>query len=217
MPLSFDPSDDFVRAADGLEPVTLLRGGTSAAALGTAIAHALRRAVTTYEAAASDGRYTASDVAWHLPVAEVSTRPRLGDVLRDAQGVRWVVLEVVQTTLGSRWLCTARSLAVAHGLDDTITILQAAYPKGSGGAMDPVWQPWRTGIAARIQPLSAQAGLENESRKTTARCRVFIEEPLVLDHRHRILAAEGTLYRVLGTTAAQRIGELPSIDVEALP
>jgi hypothetical protein len=217
MSLSFDPSSDFVRAADGLEPVTLLRGGTSAAAAGTAIAHALRCAVTTREAAASDGRYTASDVVWHLPVAEVSQRPRLGDVLRDAQGVCWVVLDVVESTLGSRWRCTARSLAIAHGLDATITILRAAYPKGTGGAMDPVWQPWRTGISARIEPLSAQTGLEDESRKTTARCRVFIEEQLFLDHRHRILAADGTVYRVLSTTASERIGELPSIDVEVLP
>jgi hypothetical protein len=212
-----DPSSDFALVADGLEPVTLLPGGASFAAAGTAIAHALRRPVTTHEAAASDGRYTASDVTWHLPVAEVPGRPRLGDVLRDAEGIRWVVLEVVQTTLGSRWQCTSRSLAIAHGLDATITILQAAYPKGLGGAMDPVWQPWKTGIWARIQPLAAETGVEDESRKTTARYRVYVEEPLALDHRHRILGPDGTLYRVLNTTTAGRIGELPTIEVEVVP
>jgi hypothetical protein len=217
MSLSFDPSSDFVRATDGLEPVTLLRRGASATALGTVIAHALRRVATTHEAAPSDGRATASDVTWHLSVAELPEPPRLGDVLRDARGVRWVVLEVVQATLGSRWQCTSRSLALAHGLNDTISILQAAYPKGAAGAMDPVWQPWRTGIWARIQPLAAETGLAEASRQTLARYLVFVEEPLELDHRHRIREPDGTLYRVLRTTRAERIGELPSIEVEVVP
>jgi len=217
MYLCFDPSSDFVQAVDGLEPVTLLRRGAGVAALGTVIAHALRQVATVHEAAPSDGRATASDVTWHLSVAELPDPPRLGDVLRDARGVRWVVLEVVQTTLGSRWLCPSRSLAVAHGLNDTITILRAAYPKGAAGAMDPVWQPWRTGIWARIQPLAAETSLAEESRETLARCRVFVEEPLELDHRHRIRGPEGTLYRVLRTTLAQRIDELPSIEVEVVP
>jgi hypothetical protein len=156
-------------------------------------------------------------VTWHLPVAETPARPRLGDVLCDAQGVRWVVLDVVQTTFGSRWQCTSRSLTIVHGLDATITILEASYPKGLGGAMDPVWQSWKTGIWARIQPLAAETRLGDQSRETMARCRVYVEEQLALDYRHRIVGPDGTVYRVLRTTTAERIGELPTIDVEVVP
>ena len=216
MPIPFDPSTDFIHSADGLETATLRRRSTPGA-LGTVITHALRRSVTTREAAASGGRYTASDVTWHLPVAELAEAPRLGDVLCDAAGRHWTVLDVAQTTLGSRWQCTSRSLAVVYGLDDTITILQATYLKSSDGAMEPTWRPWKTGVRARIQPVSTRTDPRQQSRQTSSRHQIFVEESLSLNHTHRILGPEGTVYKVLGATAAQRIGELQTIDAEVTP
>ena len=90
MSLSFDPGDDFANVTDGLEPVTLLRPGSAA----TSVGGALRAAVSTAEARASDGKYTAGDVVWHLPAAEVSSPPVPGDVIVDAAGGRWTVLAV---------------------------------------------------------------------------------------------------------------------------
>ena len=217
MPIPFDPSTDFIHTADGLETATLRRRGSTTGAVGTVITHALRRAVTTREAAASGGRYTASDVTWHLPVAELTESPRLGDVLCDAAGRRWTVLEVARTTLGSRWRCTSRSLAVVYGLDDTITILQATYAKSGGGAMEPTWRPWKTGVRARIQPVATRTDPRQQSRQTSSRHQIFVEEPLSLNHTHRILGPEGTVYKVVGTTAAERIGELRTIEVEVTP
>ena len=81
MTRTFDPSDDLARTADGLEAVTLRRRGSTPGGPGTTIAHALRRSVSVREAAASAGRYTASNVSWHLPVAELDESPRLGDLI----------------------------------------------------------------------------------------------------------------------------------------
>ena len=83
--------------------------------------------------------------------------------------------------------------------------------------MDPVRQTWKTGIWGRIQPLAAETRIGDQSRETLTRCRVYVEEQLALDHRHRILGPDGTLYRVLRTTSAERIGELPTIEVEVVP
>ena len=215
--MNLDPSTDFVQAADGLEAVTLRRRGSDLVSAGTAIAHALRRVVTTREAAASGGRVTASDVTWNLPAAELTEPPRLGDILCDASGRRWTVLDVARTTLGSRWRCTSRNLAVVYGLDDTITVLRATYAKSDGGAMDPDWLPWKTGIRARIQPVAAQIHPQNQTRQTTTRFQIFIEETLMLNHAHRILGPDGTVYKIVGTTAAERIGELERIDAEVTP
>jgi len=217
MPPNLDPSTDLLQAADGLETVTLLRRGSSASTAGTPIPHALRRAVTTREAAASDGRYTLSDVTWHLPAAELPTPPRLGDIVCDASGRRWAVLDAARTTLGSRWRCTARNLAVVYGLDDTINVLQAAYSKGVGGAMQPNWLPWKTGIRARIQPVATDIDSEYQARASTTRCLIFVEESLTLDHRHRIQGPDGTVYKVVGVNEAERIGELQSIEAEVTP
>ena len=122
--------------ADGTEAVTLLRRGSAAGAAGTAIAHALRRAITAGEAAIvttgdvhkvvpSGGQQLADDLVWHLPVAELPEEPRLGDVILDGDGHRWTILTVKRTTLGARWRCETREVAIAHGLDDTISVLKA--------------------------------------------------------------------------------------------
>ncbi len=212
-----DPTSDFAAVCDGLEAVTLCRRGSIPGGPGTVIPHALRRQVTTREAAASNGKYTANDVTWHLPAAELHDAPRLGDVVLSGEGCQWTVLDVQRTTLGSRWRCTARNATVVYGLDDCITIVKAIYRKGAGGAAEPTWLPWKTGVRARIQPAEMRVGSQHEAREATTRCQIFVAEELVLDQTHRIQAADGTLYKVLGTSRAQRIGELLTIDAEVTP
>lgn len=226
MTVSFDPDADFARVIDGLETVTLRRRGSSAA---TVVTHALRRAATTREATLhnrystrkrevpSDGRQTASEVAWHLPTEQLSDAPRLGDAIVDVDGRRWTILDVQLTTLGSRWRCATCNLAVAYGLDDTITILKATYVKGDGGAAEAIWRPWKTGVRARIQPAAAEMGTQHRSRRTTTRYQIFVEEDVAVDHGHCIQGPDGTVYKVRGTLGAQRIGELQTIDAEVTP
>jgi len=217
MSLNFDPSTDFADMVDGTETVTLRRRGSTPGSPGTVISHALRRAVTTREAAESNGRYTASDVNWHLPAEQLSAAPRLGDVLTDADGRRWTILDVQLATLRTRWQCATRNLAVVYGLDDTVTILKATYAKEEGGAAEPTWRPWKTGVRARIQPAVAEVASEHQARQTTTRYRIFVEEDLVLNHTHQIQGPDGTIYKITGTTGAQRIGELPTVEAEVTP
>ncbi len=217
MTLAFDPSDELAQIADGLEAVTLARRGSTPGGAAATIAHALRRAVSVREAAASDGRYTAGDVTWHLPVAELAAAPRLGDLVRSGEGRQWTVLEVRLTTLGTRWRCTTRSLAVVYGLDDTITILKPTYVQGTGGAAEATWLPWRTGVRARIQPVRSTPGSQHESRQKITRCQIFVEEEFALDPTHRIAAADGTIYKILSVVGAERLGELQTIEAETTP
>jgi len=227
MTLDFDPAADFTQAIDGAETVTLLRRGSTPGAPGTVITHALRRALNNREAAlrnryntrkevASDGRLVAGDVTWHLPAAELEEAPRLGDLILDALGRRWTILEVQLATLQRRWQCASRDLALAHRLDDTITVLKATYDKGACGAAEATWRPWLTGIRARIQPAGTKTTLQHRARRTAARYQIFVETDIALDHNHRIQGPDGTIYSVIGTIGAERIGELQSIDAETV-
>jgi hypothetical protein len=209
MSLSFDPGDDFANVADRLEPLTLLRPGSAA----TSVGGALRAAVSTAEARASDGKYTAGDVVWHLPAGEVSSPPVPGDVIVDAAGGRWTVLAVGEATAGSRWRCVSRNLAIVHGLDQHVDIEQAVYAKGEHGAEQAAWRPWRTGVAARIQPVQSTATDEHQRRVTTAAFVVYLAESLAVDHTHRIKSPDGTVYRVVGSRRAERIDALMEVDV----
>ncbi|MEE9603278.1 MAG: head-tail adaptor protein, partial [Thermoguttaceae bacterium] len=164
--------------------------------------------------ARSNGKYTASDLTWHLPCEQLSKRPGLGDVITDAGGQRWTVLDVRAATLQSRWQCSTRNLAVVYALDDTVTVLKAVYAKGDGGAASATWRPWRTGIRARIQPLETGMGVRHASRQAANQYTIFIEEDLSLDHTHRIKAADGTIYKITNIEGTQRIGKLPAIQAE---
>jgi len=205
----FDPSDDLASVIDGVEAVTVVRPGSSAS---TAVAHALRQAMRTREADRSQGHCTAGDAVWHLPEAALADPPRPGDVICDAAGRRWTVLDVGQTTLGSRWRCVCRNLAVAHGLDDYVDLERAEFVKGAGGAEEPVWRVWKTGLRARIQPVATDVRAEHAAQRTAAAFKVFLADDLPVDHRVRVRGPDGALYAVTGCRRAGAIDALLEID-----
>jgi len=210
MTIQFDAGNDLAEVADGLVQVTLTRPGSSNS---TQVAHALRRMVKVREIKELDGHYRASDVTWHLPVGETTSRPRLGDVIIDTDGQRWTVLDVRKATADSRWRCVCRDLAVVHGLDQYVDIEKAAYAKSDGGADVPTWRAWRTGLKAKIQPAESRTKQQHDRRVTTARFRVFVAEDLAVDHTHRVKGPDGTVYRITGSQRAERIDRLMEIDV----
>ena len=213
-PSAFHPGNDFLMVADGLSAVTVMRPDGS---LSTEVAHALRQEIRTEEAKRSRGRYTASDAVWHLPAAELPERPRLGDVVVDATGQHWTILNVQEATQGSRWRCVTRNLAIVHGLDQTVTIEKATYTKSPSGASETTWQPWRTGLPARIQPRRLEVEERHDRLSTAAKFTVFLAENVAVDHTHRIQGPDGTRYRILGSRRTERIDALMEIDVIRLP
>ena len=210
MSLAFDPSDDFLDVVDRLQPVTLTHPGSSSS---TAVGGSLRTEVTTAEARASQGAYTESDTVWHLPASEVGSPLALGDVIVDADDARWTVLRVRRTAADSRWRCVCRNLVVVHGLDQYVDIEKATYAKGDQGAEVATWHPWRTGLAARIQPAEVTVSVEHQRRVTTAEFFVYLAESLALDHTHRLKGPDGTVYRVTGCRKANRIDTLMEVTV----
>ena len=157
---------------------------------------------------------------WHLPVAEVSSRPALGTRIVDSGGTYWIILDVQQATLSSRWRCICRCPAIAYGLDDTITIELASYSKGDGGAAESRWKVWKTGVRARIQAVSGDIGDEQGARRTRQTFDIFVCEDfgtsadLAITHNHRVKDAKGTTYRITGFSDAEDIGQLQTIHAE---
>lgn len=218
MPVTLDLSTDFQVVADGLEAVTLKRRGSSD---DVDVANALQRAITTKEAAASNGQYTTRDVRWHLPVLEVTTRPRLGDVILDANNDRWTILDVQKATLEVRWRCICRNVAVYYSLDDYVDVLRATISKGAAGAATASWQTEVTGVRASIHLKPAVATdatatpvVENQAHKTRKLFEVRLERDLNLTRNYLLRDARGTLYEVLGYRAQQEIGEFQATVAE---
>ncbi|MGW8256755.1 MAG: hypothetical protein ACWGMZ_04645 [Thermoguttaceae bacterium] len=224
MSSNFDPTADFSLIADQTETVTLFRRRITPGDAGTTINHALRRAVNVAELAASnrnevrryintDGQCLATDVNWHLPTDGLAEPPAIGDVILDGDGRRWTILSLQLIMLRTRWRCFSRDLRVAYGLDDTINILQAEYTKGEGGASEPTWRIWRTGVRARIQPVEVEVDVEHYARQVVESFRIYVQDDLLLDHTYRIQNAQGTVFQITAITGAQRLGELQTIEV----
>lgn len=214
----FDPSTDFEDVVDGLEAVTLDRRGHTP---NTSIDHALQRALSTREVAASDGKYVMGDVRWHIARVEVGTSPQLGDTMEDAAGNRQLIIDRQLATLEHRWRLICRNPRIVYGLDDTITIQRATFAKGVGGAHEATWHTWITGLRARIQPEMSEFGAVNMAQTRTKGVRIAIAEDGNLtpdiQTNHRVLGQDGQTYRITGFDRAERIGELSIIRAEVTP
>ncbi len=209
MTVTFAPGTDFVDVVDGLEAVTLNRRGSSS---NVSVASALQRNVSTTEIGASDGKYRAGDVRWHLPVSLVASTPQLGDWIVDAALDRWQVLEVRLDTLSRRWRCVTRNLAIAYGLNDTVVIEEATYAKGTGGAAEATYHVWRAGVRARIQDVAAAIGTELETQRTAKRFQIFLEDDYDLTHNHRIRDRKGNYYKIQGTANKAALGQAQVVE-----
>jgi hypothetical protein len=205
-----DAQTDFATIADGLEPVTLVRrDGRS-----TPLAGALRRAVTIREAAASDGRYTAADVRWHLAASELDAPPQLGDRIVDGEGEQWTILHMRLATCGSRFECIARNLAIAAGLDTMVTIRLERITKGPSGAAERYWDDYRRGVRAKIQEQAAARSAQHGRQSGVVTAKIYVAEQIEVDNSFQIVAYDGTTYEVIGFESPDEIGKLFVITAE---
>lgn len=212
MTLSFNAAADFSRLVDGLEPVTLVRRGGAV----TSSLRGLRTASSISEATPNAGHCTAARATWDLPQAECPTAPSPGDALIDAAGHRWTVLTIHTAVHTARWKCTCLNLAIQHGLDDTVSVEESERIAQPGGGVSLTWRTWRTGVRARIQPLGVAVDDELEPPQSVRTYRIYLAEELPLDHRHRIRAADGALYRITAYSAAAALDSLPYVDTEGI-
>ncbi len=211
MAAAFDVQADFAQVADQLEAVTLERAD---GAESSPLAGALRRAIGTREAAASGGKYTAADVRWHLAAAVLAAAPRLGDRIIDAAGEAWTILETRLATCGSRYECASRNLAIAAGLDTSITIRREQIAKSASGAVERCWTDYRINVRARIQEQSARRGEQHGRQSGIVTAKIYLAEQIAIDNGFRIVAADGTLYEVIGCANPDSITGLFTITAE---
>ncbi len=208
MDASLDLSGDFGAVADRLEPVELRRRDGSPP---TRLASALRRAVSTREAAASDGKYTAADARWHLSGQELAAAPLVGDQIVDGRGAKWTILKTRLATCGSRWECIARDLEIAAGLNDSISIRREIVRQDRSGAAERTWQDERINVRARIQELTSERALEHGRQSGVVTARIYLAEQILVDGGYQIAASDGRIFEVVGFEAPDAIGSLFTI------
>ncbi len=110
--LQLDIANDF-QVFDNLEVVTYFRRTSNAGFdAGTQVTGALRE-VGTRQEIQRKGSIVRQTLAWNLPTVQVgdfaipvgigTTDPKVNDVIQDAAGVRWSVIQADNDTLQTRW------------------------------------------------------------------------------------------------------------------
>lgn len=207
----FDPADDFVLAADGHAAVALVRAGGSS----IDVPHALRQAVRRLGPEFGEPRSVAGEAVWHLPASETGSPPRPGDVVIDANGRGWTLLDVRAETLGSRWRCAARDIAAAFELTDAIDVERAIWTKGPSGVPEAAWSVWRSGVAARIEPIGGSLEQPHQARAARQDVRVYLAGDVPLKAEHRLRSPDGAIYAIRAWRAAT-LGRPMEVDATQL-
>ncbi len=202
MPIELDLTGDFSTILDAAESVTLLKRGTSSQ---TVIATAWRYTDRRAEAEPSGGYTIRADVEWQFEWPADTTLPQLGDRIKDDAGECYTLLAVNRLQGNTRLRCETRSLRIAHGLDCLVDIEQAVWGEGEITG----WTTFRPAVHARIQPQETTVDETADPITSTATFRILLDDDAPLDHNHRIVAAGGTVYRLLSYEQAERIDRLP--------
>ena len=213
--IAFNPSADFESITDGLSEFTIIRRiGDDTECNG------LKRAVSTREAAASNGTIRQDDVAFHFATAVVGGPIRLGDTIREESPdwstgeVLWTVMAVSNETLFNRVRCVCRNLVITENLETTVTIEVGDFSAATGGPSEVVWTTLHANLLARLQIEEANRESVHGRRVLKRKGTIFIRETIEVRAHHRIVAENGDIYRVTGFDQPERIGELFRIQVE---
>jgi hypothetical protein len=201
---------------DEAEAVTFRSRGAGATYTDTRVAVAWRQNLSSQEVEASRGAYTRSDKKLHLPKRLLTTRPKPADVVRTASDGDFTVLEVGES-LGLRtWDLTCRSLAIVGGLGDLLTVERPTYAVDAAGVRKPSWSAAYVGIPCRLQPIMTDEAAERGLVGPATRYDLFVDRDLAVTTEDRALVA-GVYYEVRRYRRAERLGELPALEVELVP
>ncbi|MGE3406809.1 MAG: hypothetical protein AB7I37_08350 [Pirellulales bacterium] len=197
---------------DGTETVTLRARGEVA---GPLVAGALRRQAVRQEAQPGDGTCLSADVRWHLPAGGLPDEPLPGATIVDSQGEVWTVLAAELQTLGSRYVCTCRNLAIAGGLNEYVTLQTAVWTLEQHGAPLAAWSHAGPPLRARLQLQTAEPQSPHGQPGLSRRYRIYLAETIPLTASSRFLH-NGIPYRITGHHQPERIDALFVVEAEEM-
>jgi hypothetical protein len=213
MSVDLDTAGDFDAIIDTAEAITLKR---RASATTIAVPKAWRFSSLTQQAEPAMPGVAQWDVVWQFSWNDGVDAPRIGDTLIDAANDCWTILSIEDRGARTRLRCNARNLRIIYELLDRIEI-QAAIWEDSGSGPEIVgWTTLRAAVPARIQPDQTSIDHTTDPPTSTSMYRVMLADDTPLDHNHRLVAPNGTIYELVGYSQAERIDKLPVATVKRL-
>jgi hypothetical protein len=212
MSVDLDVADDFDAIIDTAEAITLKRRSSATT---IAVPKAWRYSSLSQQAEAGMPGVARSDVVWQFSWAAGVDPPRIGDALIDAANDCWTILSVEERGAKTRLRCNARNLRIVYELVDRIEIQEAIWEDSGSGPEIVGWRTLRAAVPARIQPDRTTVDTTADPPTSTATFRVMLADDTRLDHNHRLVGPDGTMYELLEYTQAERFDTLPVATVKS--
>ena len=206
MTIQFNASSDLGDVIDGLEAVTLRRRESGAI---VSVSTALCRQRTAVEAEPSGGWAQKADADWYLQLPTGEVAPEVGDVVIDATGNHWTVLNIEQQSLLDRWKCMTRELRVSMGCDDLVDVQRAEWDDLGEGLVIVGWDDVYTALPVRIQHDQTELSDTSNAPVATERFTIILGDDFPLTANDRFVASDGAIYRLESIEQADRIDKLP--------
>lgn len=214
MTFASDIADDFVDVVDGLATVTVKdRRG-----IGFSLANVLRRAISTREAAKSNGRYTTNDTAFHAAVSADSSKIALGWKIVDGDAT-WTVIEAAKQTLSNRYRFVCRNLSLVHDLTQRVHLQLATWTKNTSGVLEPTWETVEHKIPCRVTFQSSENDVEHSLRNHPRQADIVLELAQTLGESHRFIMTEPDCYvfNIVSIENVEAIDALMTVKCEVVP
>jgi hypothetical protein len=213
MAIELDVADDFGAIIDLTEAVTLKRSGSAET---IAIPNTWRYSSLTQQAEPGMPGVAQDDVVWQFGWEPEVPPPRIGDLIIDGDNACWKILSIEERSAKTRLRCVTRNLQIVHQLNDCVEIQTAVWEDSGSGPEIVGWMPLRPAVPARIQPDRTTVDNATDPPTSTVQCRVMLHDDTPLDHNHRLIGPDGTIYQLVEYSRAERIDTLPVATVKKL-
>jgi hypothetical protein len=212
-----DISED-LEIVDGLDTFTLKVEGAADIVLPDCV---LTEPVDTHEMEPAAGQVPQMDQLMVWRIARSPTKPPLGSVLMDTDGIYWTILAVRRKQHVACWEARARNLDVLPGIINQAVALKAVYGKGKANEAKAQWHGLFSGrhpathadvVTCRLQPSMELAQLRFGAEFTRETYRVVVDKPLPLqlsNGEYRLVNATGERFRIMQYWDEQRIDRFP--------
>jgi hypothetical protein len=214
MAIELNVQDDFATILDGFEPITVRRRGSAET---IAVPRAWRYSMQTEAAEAGNVGVARKDAVWQFAWDDTVDKPRIGDLVVDATDECWTLLSVSELGAKTRLRCLARNLSIVYGVIDRVDIQQAIWEDSGSGPEIVGWTTLRTAVPARIQPERTIIDIAADPPTSSATYRVLLADDTPLDHNHRLIGPDSSVYQIVEYAQAERIDALPVATVVRQP
>lgn len=211
--MELDIQDDFDAIIDLVEAVTLKRRGSATT---ITVPKAWRYSSLSQQAEPGLAGVAQDDVVWQFHWGAEIDPPRIGDAIIDAANHCWTILSVEERGAKTRLRCVTRNLQIVYQLSDRVEIQAAVWEDEGDGPEIVGWTVLRSAVPARIQPLQTTIDNTVDPPTSITTFRIILGDDTPLDHNHRLLGTDGSVFQLLEYSDADRIDALPVATVKKL-